>query len=480
MHRIASIVAALLLAAGPRASAGPLSEAEARAALAALEGPSRAAAESALERIVAAKDARFASVLVELMRASDLGLAAPSVGAEAARALERLGGEDLGADWPAWVRWYAGTALTPPPGFLGFKGRLLGRIDPAFEELLRDEVPIRIRAEEIVWGGVAFEGIPALDRPRVVSAAEATWLEPDEPVFGIRLGSEARAYPLRILDWHELANDELGGIPFALTWCTLCGSGIAYEARVEGSGTLRFGSSGLLLRSNKLMVDRGTRTLWSQLDGRAVLGPLAAGESRLRVLPSVVTRWRDWRARHPATTVISLDTGHPRHYEPGAAYAGYFAAPSTMFPVRRERGELPEKERVFGMEREGVSRAWPLSLLVERGILNDDLAAEPLVLVTSGSRIFVDGVGERDGPARYEAGAAVRAFSRGPNRFRAGDRDGEILDHRDRTWRVEEEALVGPEGERLPRVAGALAYWFAWQAFHPRTELWSGEPRPAR
>jgi hypothetical protein len=370
------------------------------------------------------------------------------------------------------VRWYAGTDLAPPPGFLGFKGRMLGRIDPAFEELLRDEQPSRVRAEEIVWGGVAYEGIPALDRPRVLAADEASWLGADEPVFGLRLGGRARAYPLRILDWHELVNDEVGGVPFALAWCTLCGSGIVYDARVEGAGTLTFGSSGLLLRSNKLMVDRATRTLWSQLTGRPVLGPLAARELRLRVLPSVVTRWRDWRARHPGTDVLSLETGHRRRYEPGAAYAGYFAAPGTMFPVRRARDELPEKERIFGVERGGAARAWPLARLVEHGVVNDELAGEALVLVATGPRIHVDGVSGRDGPARYEAGAAVRAFARGVHRFRPGAREDELLDEPGRPWRVAEDALVGPEGERLAREPGVLAYWFAWQAFHPRTELW--------
>ncbi len=466
-------LAALLALAPDRASGEPISAGEAREALGALEGSSHEAARGAVEGIVAAGDRRFVAVFIELIRASEIGIASRDVGRGAAEALERLTGEPFGTDWPAWVRWYAQTDLEPPPGFVGFKGRLLGRIHPEFGRLLRDEYPSRIRTEEIVWGGVAYEGIPALDRPKVVPAAEATWLRPEEPVFGIRLGDDARAYPLRILDWHEMANDELDGIAFSLAYCTLCGSGIAYDTRIPEVGTVDFGSSGFLMRSNKLMVDRQTRTLWNQFTGRPVLGPLADREIVLRVLPSVVTRWGDWRARHPRTTVVSLETGHRRPYHPGAAYAGYFASTETMFPVRSARRELPEKERVFGIEREGLARAWPIAALVDRRVVNDRVAGDTIVLVAGGERIWVDGVSVRNGPARYEVGAEVRAYQRRSHTFRPGDDPDELIDERGGRWLVEEERLVGPEGEHLPRTTGVLAYWFGWQSFHPRTELYA-------
>ncbi len=452
-----------------------LSDAQARKLLAALEGPSTEAASAAIERIVAARDRRFVAVFIELIRASGLGIAGPRTGATAADALERLTGEPFAEDWPEWVRWYAGTELEPPPGFLGFKGRLLARLDPQFETLLRDELPARIRPEEIVWGGVAYEGIPALDRPRSVPADEAGYLDPGEPVFGVQIGNEARAYPLRILDWHEMANDELSGVPFSLAYCTLCGSGIVYDTRVDGVGPLDFGSSGFLMRSNKLMVDRKTRTLWNQFTGEPVLGLLADREIRLAVLPSVVTSWKAWRERHPGTTVLSLDTGHRRPYQPGAAYAGYFSAPGTMFPVRRARTELPEKERVFGIERAGVARAFPLAVLIERRVVNDRVADESIVLVAHGQRLWVDGVGVRSGPARYEAGAEVRAFQRGEREFRPGAKPDELVDEDGQGWRVEEDALFGPRGERLPRTPGVLAYWFGWSSFHPRSELYESD-----
>ena len=445
----------------------------------ALGGASRSEAQAAIDEIVEERDLRFAAAFVELLRAAKMGLASPAVGAASADALEALSGKSFGQDWGAWVRWYAGTDLTPPPGFTSWKGRLLAQIDPVFGELLRDEHPSRIRVEEVVWGGVPYEGIPALDRPDAVPAAEAGYLEPDDPVFGLFLGGEARAYPLRLLDWHEMANDVLGGVPFSLAYCTLCGSGIAYDTRVPDHPDLAgldFGSSGFLMRSNKLMVDRQTETLWNQFTGEPVLGKLASRDDlRLPVLPSVVTTWQAWRERHPETTVLSLQTGHRRDYGPGAAYAGYFASPGTMFPVRRARTELPEKERVFGLRSRGASRAYPLALVVERGVVNDDFAGESVVLVASGDRIQVDGVSVRSGPARYDAGGTVRAYARGEHRFQRDD-TGRLVDEQGRPWSVSEERLRGPEGETLVRRPGVLAYWFGWSGFHPDTELYAAAP----
>jgi hypothetical protein len=475
-HLASVLVPAWLFACAGPARAEALSDADARAALAALAGPSGEPARAALARVTEARDLRFAAPLVELLRAADLGIAAEQAGAASAQALADLTGQPLGGDWAAWVRWYAGRGdLTPPPGFTGWKGALLGRIDPRFAELLRDGQPARIRVEEIVWGGVAYEGIPALDQPRAVPAAEATWLDPEEPVFGVALGGAARAYPLRILDWHELANDELGGVAIALAYCTLCGSGIVYRAEASDGRRYDFGSSGLLYRSNKLMVDRQTRSLWSQLRGRAVIGPAAAGEVALAALPSVIARWRDWRAAHPESDVLSLETGHARRYEPGAAYGDDFASERTMFPVRLERAELPAKTRVFGLRRGDAARAWPLAELARAGVVNDALAGEGVVLVAPRGAITAAGESLRGGPARWDAGAEVRAYARGAERF-SGVEGEALRDAAGERWRVAEDALLGPGGRRLDRLPGIHAYWFAWAGAHPATELWRGGP----
>ncbi len=475
-----ALACALSWGAGLPARAGELPDGEARAVLEALEGPSARAARAAIDRAIAAGDTRFTAPLIELLRAAEVGIAAPGTGPQSARALETLSGQDFGTVWPDWVRWYAGTELVAPPGFTGFKGRLLGRIDPAFEGLLRDTHPSRIRAEEIVWGGVAFDGIPGLDQPAAIPADQAGYLSDDEPVFGVALGGEARAYPLRILDWHEMANDALGGVPFALAYCTLCGAGIVYDTRNDDGAPHVFGSSGLLMRSNKLMFDRATQTLWNHVTGRPVLGPLADRDLRLPVLPSVTTTWGAWKKRHPRTTVLSLETGHDRPYEPGAAYAGYFASPETMFPVRGERTELPAKARIYGIEHEGLARAWPLDALLEAGILNDRIGDLDVVLVVGTPRIEVDGESVRSGPARYTSGAAVRAYARGPRTLGPGPEPDRWKASDGRTFLEREDRLIAPDGTELARVPGVLGYWFGWSAFHPRTSVYGHEGDEAK
>jgi Protein of unknown function (DUF3179) len=133
--------------------------------------------------------------------------------------LEALSGQRFGPAWPRWVEWLQKqTDITPPPEFVAWKGRLLSLIDPAFLEWFTPGIASRIRVEEIVWGGVAKDGIPALMNPAHVPAARAAYLTDDEPVFGVTLNGQSRAYPHRIMDWHEMANDVVGGVPVALAY----------------------------------------------------------------------------------------------------------------------------------------------------------------------------------------------------------------------------------------------------------------------
>ena len=449
----------------------PIADAELPGLYEALTDGDTAAEEKAVAQIEAAHDRRFVPVLLELVRAGQLGIGGRSGYNQRLIALEHLSGQSLGGDWFAWAEWYEGSDLAPPPGFASWKGKLWTRIDPGFGELISDERPARIRIEEIDWGGIHMDGIPTLDDPPHVPPDGAPWLEDGEPVVGVAVGDEARAYPLRIIDWHELVNDRLGGIPFALAYCTLSGSAIAYDARRDGAEPLLFSTSGLLHNSNKLMMDRGTHTLWSQLTGRAVLGPLAADERELALLPAVVTTWQAWHRRHPETTVLSLETGHERPYVPGLPYGSYFQSPSKLFPALETRQELATKERVYGLAQHGVAKAWPLAELVEQRVMNDDFGGEPVVLVAEEGSVYVDARGPSAGFLRYDAGGAVRAYARGDVDFALGADDATLRDEEGGVWRIEEAALVGPTGERKPRIPGTLAYWFAWQAFHPDTAL---------
>jgi len=165
---------------------------------------------------------------------------------------------------------------------------------------------------EIQKGGPPRDGIPALDHPTFLSARKAEKvLRPSDRVVGIATGDAARAYPVRILNWHEVVNDDVGRLEVLITWCPLCGSGIVFDSRVLGTKHT-FGVSGILYKRNLLLYDRETDSLWSQLAGKAVTGPLAG--SVLRLLPSTVTTWARWHEEHPATTVLSFQTGFRRDY----------------------------------------------------------------------------------------------------------------------------------------------------------------------
>jgi hypothetical protein len=361
--------------------------------------------------------------------------------------LAALTGEEPGKGWPEWMLWQqAHPEIVPFEGFDAFKADTMAVIDPNFRLFLQPGVAHEIRLEEIVWGGVKKDAIPALVNPKLISPVEATYLTGDELVFGVEINGDARAYPLRILDWHEMVNDVVGGVPVALAYCTLCGSGILYNARAGGrDGPFEFGSSGFLYRSNKLMYDQQTHSLWNQFTGRPVVGPLTGSGIELEVLPVAITSWQDWRTRHPDTKVLSLDTGHDRDYRPGRPYGGYFASADLMFPVLVPDDRLAPKDYVFALR--GTSdKAWSLAAFEGGRVINEEAGGEPLVLI---------------GDA---ATRSVRAYDSGGRRFEA-TADPAVISAAGEDWRVDETALMGPSGQRLERLPGHIAYWFAWQGF---------------
>jgi hypothetical protein len=364
------------------------------------------------------------------------------------RTLAGLTGEERGKSWKEWILWQqAHPEIKPFEGFDAFKADVMAVIDPSFRLFLKPGVEHEIRLEEIVWGGVKKDGIPALTNPKHIAAAEATYLEGDELVFGIAIEGDARAYPLRILDWHEMFNDVVGGVPVTLAYCTLCGSGILYDARVPGHDEpFVFGSSGFLYRSNKLMYDQATHSLWNQFTGRPVVGPLTGSGIELEVLPVTITSWRDWAAQHPDTRVLSLDTGYQRDYTPGQPYGEYFASEELMFPMLVPDERLAPKDYVFALRVGDQEQAWPLDEFDGGRVINAKIGDRAVVLVGDAATRTVRG---------YEAGGRDFAAGSDPTTLVA---DGQ-------GWQIEEDALVGPGGERLERLPGHIAYWFAWQGF---------------
>lgn len=397
------------------------------------------------------KDIRAAPGLIELMRVRK---AEPD--SEIEILLRKLTGRSLGSSWVKWSEWL--TAQEPvelPPQFLEWKATLFRMlIDPNFEKFLYPGMPLRIRIEEIVWGGVKKDGIPALTNPKLIEAEKADYLNNKDLVFGVEINGDARAYPLRIMDWHEMLNDVVGGQPVSLAYCTLCRSGILFDTKV-GDRTFTFGSSGLLYRSNKLMYDRETESLWMTIPGEPVSGRLANSGIKLKRLPVVVTTWQDWREKHPKTSVLSLETGFDRDYRPGAAYGEYFASPDLMFPAPRLDERLKPKEEVFAIIVNGQPKAYALKKLRQNVVVNDELGGERVVVITDVRT------------------TAARAYLRGEHSFQSRRGDGAVVAADGAVWSVTESALVNQsDGRILPRLAGHLAYWFGWASFYPQTQLY--------
>jgi hypothetical protein len=221
-------------------------------------------------------------------------------------------------------------------------------------------------------------------------------------------------------------------------------------------GYLTFGSSGFLYRSNKLMYDRHTDTLWHQLWGTPAFGPLVGSGIKLERLPVILTTWEAWFAEHPGTKVMAFDTGFSRDYSVGAAYAEYFDSPDTMFPVWRRSNLLPTKSWVFTQLINDQPKAYPLSVLKDELVINDTLAGQSLVVV------------------HEDGGHGAVAYDRGKHTFASASLDTvvELLDEDGVTWQVTDDALVSQKGETLERLPGHMAYWFGWFSFYPRTEVY--------
>jgi hypothetical protein len=274
-----------------------------------------------------------------------------------------------------------------------------------------------IPTRRIVGGGPPKDGIPALSNPKLIAAHEARYLQPEDRVVGVAIGTAARAYPLRILDYHEVVNDRIGEVPFAVTYCPLCDSTVVFDRRTK-IGEREFGVSGLLFNSNVLIYDRGGKpeSLWSQLMAEGVSGP--AARLPLKTLPVELTTWQDWVSRHPQTTVLSPDTGHARDYG-RRLYTAYFASPELMFAVRPLDRSLPAKTPVLGVWTGDTARAYPTSQFSGRSRkLTEELDGKTFEL-------------EYDGTTRN-----LRITS-------------------------------ADEG-----VQWMYSFWFAWAAFRPETELY--------
>ncbi len=235
-----------------------------------------------------------------------------------------------------------------------------------------------ISIADIYPAGVPRDGLPSLDLPRHLNAAEldslnqrgrSPFILPRDRVIGIMIGGEARAYPLSILDWHEVVNDIVGGEPVLVTWSPLTGSARVYERISDAGFAMEFGVSGLLHDSNTLLYDRARpegdgENLWSQIQGRAISGPAAARDETLRIVPALLIRWDKWLERHPTSLILAPLSTKMRNYKK-KPYNSYVGSDRLQFPVRNlpDRERMPLKTSVLSIEVADTQCLYPFPLI---------------------------------------------------------------------------------------------------------------------
>lgn len=323
---------------------------------------------------------------------------------------------------------------------------------------------------EIRSGGPDVDGIPAIDHPLHITAAEAgRSLVDSEQVLLIEHAGQARAFPLRSLVRHEIANDLLGGLPVAATWCPLCNTGVAYDRRVAGT-TTTFGVTGTLYRSAMVMYDRASRSLWTQPNGQAVAGPRTGTE--LAVLPSSLLSWAQARRTYPGLTVTLADrTELEASTNP---YEGYDTSGRPFLFHGRLDPRLPAFERVAGVSLAGQSQAWSFTLLRTRRVIAATVGGRSLVVFWSpGASSPLDTSDVRRGRDIGATGVYRPEVDGRPLTFTALGEDFRD-DQTHSTWSVGGLAVAGPlRGRHLERLPSQDAFWFAWAAFNPTTGLTS-------
>lgn len=274
--------------------------------------------------------------------------------------------------------------------------------------------------EKIFGGGPPKDGIPAILNPKFESVSNASWLKDADLVAGVEIDGMVKAYPLRILVWHEAVNDILGERPILISYCPLCGSTLVFDRNIQGE-VHTFGISGLLYQSDVLFYDHETKSLWSQLEMKAVSGPKAS--TNMEVMPSVLATWGEWKKNHPGTLVLSRDTGYVRDYN-NMPYRGYETSENLMFPVENNDSRYHPKEKVLVViSSGGIAKAYIYSDLRKvKTPLKDRVGLEEITIKFNDGR-FV---------SAYDAsGAPVKSF---------------------------------------------VTYWFAWYTFRPDTDVYKAPP----
>ncbi len=316
--------------------------------------------------------------------------------------------------------------------------------------------------DEVFEGGPGKDGIPALTMPSFIPASEASYLGEDDLVLGYKDGSDVRAYPHPILDWHEIVNDKVNDFAYAVHYCPLTATGIGWNRTIQGIETT-FGVSGLLYNSNLILYDRETDSNWSQIRLNAVQGELRGTQAQTFQL--VETTWSSWKAMYPETTILSTETGYNRPYGQ-YPYGDYRTNHSYfLFPFSPEDERLEAKERVHGVIRHGKAKAYRLESFAGGLTVVED--------VFQGSLIVVAGHKEKNFIVSFKRTLpddTVLSFTP----VLSGSPASEIMtDNEENTWNIFGEAVSGPrEGQRLKPTTSFMGFWFAWGAFYPGLDIY--------
>lgn len=324
--------------------------------------------------------------------------------------------------------------------------------------------------DEILSGGPPKDGIPSIDDPTFESVDVARdWLTDRDPVILFQHNGDVRAYPLAILIWHEIVNDEVGGLPVAVTFCPLCNASIVFDATIDGVAH-EFGTTGRLRNSDLVMYDRVTESWWQQFTGQALIGDYAG--QQLDFLVSQVISFGDFAAEFPEGQVLARP-GANRSYG-NNPYTSYDSTTGRPFLFDGELDtRLPATERVVGLEIAGDVMAYPFSRVAAAGVLNDEIGGQAIVIFhKAGTASALDSRTISEGRDVGSVAAFARRIDGQTLTFEANG-DGTFTDvETGTTWNLLGEGIGGElAGEQLEQVISFDHFWFAWSAFYPETGL---------
>jgi hypothetical protein len=320
--------------------------------------------------------------------------------------------------------------------------------------------------DQIVSGGPPPDGIPSIDNPKFISVQEASkFLKDSELVLGLNINGDVRAYPLQILVWHEIVNDNVGAVPVAITYCPLCFTNQVFNRTIDERVVAEFGTSGKLYNSNLVMYDRTTKTLWSQALAEGIVGKYAG--TKLQRVPFDVAYWKEWKQLYPDSKVLSRDTGSNRPY--GAdPYGDYYTNSDVLFPVSNKDSRLDLKEIVVGFENKGQFKAYKQQDIENKKVINDQVNGKPIALFSSYPFMI-----RAYDPLVVEGGVGQQTIIL--LQFEYNTKDKSFIDKQTGSlWNFEGKAISGKmKGKQLIRLPFDEGFWFEWVAFHPKSALYS-------